>query len=570
MPSPGLVRAPAPARRLAEVAAELGLSGPALDPNGVSITGVCLDSQAVRPGDLYAALPGRRTHGARFAASAAGQGAVAVLTDPAGADLVEAGVRAGEVPPGLPVLAVADPRAVLGGLAAWLFGEPARQMLMFGVTGTNGKTTTTFLLDDALRRAGRRCGLIGTIGNRVLDQPLPSVRTTPEAPDLQALLALMVAQGADTCSMEVSSHALSLGRVDGIRFDVVGFSNLSQDHLDFHPTMEDYFAVKAGLFTPERARAGVVCVDDDWGRRLAARAGVPVVTVATTGGDPTNDQADWRVIDRRPSGAGTAFTLRGPDGRTVAATCPLPGDFNVANTALALAMLVQAGMDADDAADWLARAQPVPGRMERIPGAGAAAEPLVVVDYAHTPDAVAAALHTLRGSRPGPLVVVLGAGGDRDREKRPRMGEAAARGADVVIVTDDNPRSEDAATIRSAVLAGARRVPRPDHPAGTFRPGAPVELFPVVLEIADRAAAIHEGVARAWGEGTLLVAGKGHERGQDVAGTVHPFDDREVAAVALRQVATEILPDDEPDRPTAEPTDEPTDEPTHPAPEARS
>jgi UDP-N-acetylmuramoyl-L-alanyl-D-glutamate--2,6-diaminopimelate ligase len=475
----------------------------------VSITGVCLDSRAVRPGYLYAALPGQRTHGARFATAAAELGAAAVLTDPAGVELAEVA--------GLPVLAVDDPRAVLGALAAWLFGEPARQLLMLAVTGTNGKTTTTFLMDAALRRGGKRCGLIGTVETRIVDRRLPSVRTTPEAPDLQALLALMVAEGADTCSMEVSSHALALGRVDGIRFDVAGFTNLSQDHLDFHPTMAEYFAAKAQLFTPARARTGVICVDDEWGRQLAQTATIPVVTVGTGTG-----AADWRVTERRPDGIGTGFTLRGPAGESIAGRCPLPGDFNVANTALALVMLVAAGFTADDAAGWLAQAEPVPGRMEQVPGTGAEGEPLAVVDYAHTPDAVGAALRTLRTSRPGRLVVVIGAGGDRDRAKRPRMGEAAAREADVVIVTDDNPRSEDAAAIRAAVLAGT----------GSFGRE--------VLEIGDRRAAVAEGVRRAWGGGTLLVAGKGHERGQDVAGVVHPFDDRLVVADALRSYRSEV------------------------------
>jgi UDP-N-acetylmuramoyl-L-alanyl-D-glutamate--2,6-diaminopimelate ligase len=228
------------------------------------------------------------------------------------------------------------------------------------------------------------------------------------------------------------------------------------------------------------------------------------------------------VTERRPDGIGTDFTLRGPAGQTVAGHCPLPGDFNVANTALALVMLVTAGIAADDAAGWLAKADPVPGRMEQIPGTGAAGEPLAVVDYAHTPDAVGAALRTLRSARPGPLVVVFGAGGDRDRAKRPRMGEAAAREADVVIVTDDNPRSEDAAAIRAAVLAGT----------GSFGRE--------VVEIGDRRAAVLEGVRRAWGGGTLLVAGKGHERGQDIAGTVHPFDDRLVVADALRSYRPEV------------------------------
>jgi len=362
-------------------------------------------------------------------------------------------------------------------------------------------------------------GLVGTVETRVADEALPSVRTTPEATDLQALLALMVERGVVACSMEVSSHALALHRVDGVVFDVVGFTNLSQDHLDFHPTMADYFAAKADLFTPARARRGVVCVDDEWGRRLAALAadaGVPVTTVATL--EPAGP-ADWRVTGRRVAGSGTDFTITGPDGVPVAARCPLPGDFNVANTAVALLMLVTDGVPAVEAAAWLAEARAVPGRMEPVGGEGAPGEPLAVVDYAHSPDAITAAARALRAGATGPLVVVLGAGGDRDREKRPLMGAAAAAAADVVVVTDDNPRGEDPAAIRAAVVAGARAS------------GAAAE----VVEIGDRAAAIAEGVRRAWGGGTLLVAGKGHETGQEVAGVVHPFDDRAVLARALRE-----------------------------------
>jgi UDP-N-acetylmuramoyl-L-alanyl-D-glutamate--2,6-diaminopimelate ligase len=518
VPSSALLRAPSPAHPLTEVATELGLPVPLTPADSAyattTVTGVCLDSRAVRPGDLYAALPGQHTHGARFATAAAGLGATAVLTDPAGAELAEAA--------GLPVLVVPDPRAVLGALAAWLFGHPATKMLMFGVTGTNGKTTTTFLLDAALRQGGRRCGLVGTVETRILDERLSSVRTTPEATDLQALLALMVSRGVDTCSMEVSSHALALGRVDGIEFDVVGFTNLSQDHLDFHPTMEQYFQAKAELFTPARARRGVVTIDDDWGRRLAAQSTIPVVTLST-GADDAG--ADWRVVEARPSQIGTAFTVIGPDGVRLAAQCPLPGDFNVANTALALVMMVTAGITGPQAARWLSTDTAVPGRMEQVRGTGAPGEPLAVVDYAHTPDAVGAALRTLRGARPGPLVVVIGAGGDRDRDKRPRMGAAAVAAADVVVVTDDNPRSEEPGSIRAAILTGASAVTSGE---GVGREPA------VVLEIADRREAVREGVRRAWPDGTLLVAGKGHERGQEIAGTVYPFDDREVLEQALR------------------------------------
>jgi UDP-N-acetylmuramoyl-L-alanyl-D-glutamate--2,6-diaminopimelate ligase len=318
--------------------------------------------------------------------------------------------------------------------------------------------------------------------------------------------------------MEVSSHALALHRVDGLVFDVAGFTNLSQDHLDFHADLEDYFATKATLFTPQRARRGVVCVDDEWGRRLAARASIPTTTLGASAA------ADWRVSGAvpGPSGATTAFELTSPRGETHRLTSPLPGGFNVTNTALAFVVLVEAGLDAAAVAAGLAGASGVPGRMERVERTGD--DPLAVVDYAHTPDAVAAALSALRPGTPGRLVVVLGAGGDRDAAKRQAMGEQAARHADVVVVTDDNPRSEDPAGIRAAVLAGARRA------AATS--GADVR------EVADRAEAVRLAVALAAGpDDTVLVAGKGHEQGQEVAGTVHPFDDREVLRAALRERA---------------------------------
>jgi UDP-N-acetylmuramoyl-L-alanyl-D-glutamate--2,6-diaminopimelate ligase len=502
-------------RPLPGVLARLGLPPlPAAD--GVLVTGVTLSSRAVRPGDLYAALRGARTHGAAFAGDAADAGAVAVLTDAEGADRAAA--------TGLPVAVVEDPRARLGDLAGWIYGEPATKLLTLGVTGTNGKTTTTSLLDAALRAAGRRTGLVGTVEFRLGDERIPSTGTTPESPDLHALLAVMVERGVEVCSMEVSSHALALHRIDGLVVDVAAFTNLSQDHLDLHGSMEAYFAAKASLFTPERARGGVVCVDDVWGARLAGIAGVPVTTVTTRPGVP----AQWRVTAEDVEYGLPVAQVVGPGGVDLRLRSPLPGRFNLANALVALAVLVEAGLDAESAAKALAVAGPVPGRMERIgePDRPEGA-PLAVVDFAHSPDAVAQALAALAGSRRpgGPLVVVLGAGGDRDREKRPLMGEAAAQGADVVVVTDDNPRSEDPAGIRGAVRAGAERA--------AARSGA------LVLEVAGRRAAIAEGVRRAWPGGVVLVAGKGHEQGQEVAGVVHPFDDRSTLRAALDEVAAD-------------------------------
>ncbi|GAA1244095.1 UDP-N-acetylmuramoylalanyl-D-glutamate--2,6-diaminopimelate ligase [Oryzihumus leptocrescens] len=479
----------------------------------VEVTGVTHDSRAVRAGDLYAALPGANVHGAAFAAGAVDLGARAVLTDEAGAALVAASEVTGRVP----VLVAADPRAVLGHVADLVHGHPSRSLTMLGVTGTNGKTTTAYLLDSALRALGRTTGLIGTVETRLGDERVKSVRTTPESSDLHALLAVMVERGVDTCTMEVSSHALTLHRVDGVVYDVAAFTNLSQDHLDFHGTMEEYFLAKASLFTPERSRRGVVCVDDAWGARLAREATVPVLTVgsdAAAGADFTLEPVE---------GDDAAFTLRSAD-VVLHLRSALPGDFNRVNTAVAAVVLLSSGLDAGTVEKALAADPHVPGRMERVvpESADPTTLPLAVVDFAHTPDAVAAALKSLRHNTSGRLVVVLGAGGDRDRAKRAPMGEAAADQADVVVVTDDNPRSEDPATIRAAVLEGAR-----DRAA---RPGGATD----VVEVAGRADAIRRAVSHATSpDDTVVVVGKGHETGQEVAGVVHPFDDREELRAAL-------------------------------------
>jgi UDP-N-acetylmuramoyl-L-alanyl-D-glutamate--2,6-diaminopimelate ligase len=488
-----------PVKPLADVAERVGAPVPD-DAGDAAVGGVSLSSGAVRPRDLYAALPGSRVHGANFVAEAVERGAVAVLTDPAGAQLA-AGC-------GLPLLVVPWPRNSLGRLAAWLYGSPADRITTLGVTGTNGKTTTTFLLDSALRAVGLRTGLVGTVEIRSGDRRVRSTGTTPEAPDLHALLAVMGQDGVDTCSLEISSHALDQHRVDGLVLDIAGFSNLSQDHLDYHHTMEEYFQVKARMFSPEQARRAVICIDDEWGRRLAGSVQIPVTTVATR----PHAGADWQTERVRIVRGLPVAQVSGPRGEMLELACPLPGEYNLANALLALGMLVGTGLGAQTAADALALAGPVPGRMERVRGADLPQEPFAVVDYAHSPDAVSAALRTLSAG-PRPLVVVLGAGGDRDRDKRELMGRAAAGTADVVVVTDDNPRSEDPVAIRAAVLAGARDKARTS--------GA------TVLEVPGRAEGIAEGLLRACC-GTLLVAGRGHEQGQEIAGVRHPFDDREV------------------------------------------
>ncbi len=499
--------------RLPVLAAEVGAvlaGGPHRNVTipDLPITGVTLRAQDVLPGDLFAALPGAATHGARYAGEAIERGAVAVLTDADG--VMEMGLLMGHVTGAPPILVHPAPRSVLGGLAATVYGRPSERLSVIGITGTSGKTTTTYLVEAGLRAAGRVAGLIGTIGIRIDGADLPSALTTPEAPALQALLAAMAERGVDTVVMEVSSHALTLGRVDGTQFAVGGFTNLSRDHLDFHPTMADYFDAKALLFDPEsplRARRAVVCVDDDAGRAMATRAGA-AITVSAEG-----RRADWRAVDVVPMGAGgQEFTVIGPSGVQHRIGIRLPGQYNVANCLVALAILEAVGVSPGQAAQGLLQTN-VPGRLEEI---DRGQDFLALVDYAHKPGALRAVLTTLL--RPGRrLAVVFGAGGDRDPGKRGPMGGVAAELADLVVVTDDNPRSEDPAAIRREILAGAAE-----------RGGAAQ-----VVEIGDRRAAIRHAVDWAAAGDVVLVAGKGHETGQRAGAEVRPFDDRVELALAL-------------------------------------
>ena len=458
------------------------------------VTGVAFDSRRVLPGDLYVGLPGQKAHGAAYAAQAAASGAIALLTDAAGAALA---------PAGLPVIEVADPRQAMAVIAADVYGRPGEKLECFAVTGTNGKTSTVFLLEAALTALGRTVATIGTIGFRLRGEALASDRTTvttPESPDLQALLAVMVEQGADTVAMEVSSHALALHRADGLTFAAAGFTMFGQDHLEFHHTLDEYFAAKARLFVNGHTRAAVVNTGDEWGVRLAdlVRADGTASLVSTLAAD-----ADYRIesAESTPDG-GSRVVLAHPDG-TTEFTLGMLGDFNVANAVTALAMIGAAGHDVATAATGLADAQ-VPGRMQRVPLGDDA--PYVVVDFAHTPQAVAAAMAALPST--GRRIAVLGAGGDRDPSKRGPMGEAAARASDIVVVTDDNPRSEEPAAIRAAVLDGARA-------ANTAQ----------VIDGGDRRAAIATALRMATHGDWLAILGKGHETGQDVGGRVTPFDD---------------------------------------------
>ncbi len=462
----------------------------------LTVSDVVLDTRAVRPGALFCCVPGARVDGHDLAGQAVAAGAVALLAQR-------------PLPVDVPQLLVGSVRSVLAPLAAAFYDRPSRRLDLVGVTGTNGKTTTTFMLDAIFTAAGRSSGIIGTVEVRVGRERRPVLHTTPEAPDLQRLLAEMADSGVQAVAMEVSSHGLALGRVDATRYRAAIFTNLTQDHLDFHADLEDYFLAKAGLFTAEFTRVGVVNVDDPYGRRLAAAGEVRMVTTGT------GPDAAWRAADVTASLRGTSFRLRSPLGERPV-RLRLAGQFNVANALGALAAAAELGIDLDTAVAGLEGLAGVPGRFERVD----AGQPFtVLVDYAHTPDSLDNCLRAARAGTSGRVIVVFGCGGDRDRAKRPRMGEIAGRLADVAIITSDNPRSEDPHAIVAQVAEGTRRRARPDA---------------FVVEV-DRRLAIREGLAMAGPGDVVLIAGKGHEQGQEFAGGHKvAFDDRVVAAEELR------------------------------------
>ena len=468
-----------------------------LHGDDADVTDVTHDSRSAAHGSLFCAVIGQQHDGHDHAERAREAGAAALLVERS-------------LPVALPQLVVPSTRAAMGPAAALVHGVPSEELTLIGVTGTNGKTTVTFLLEAALAAAGRGTGRIGTLGARLHGRSEPGVRTTPEATDLQRLLRSMRTRGADAVAMEVSSHGLDLHRVDGCRFAVVAFTNLTRDHLDWHGTMERYLAAKARLFTPDLADHGVVLLDAPGVDDLLRLVRIPITTV---GSDP---RADVRVLAREVRSDGSTARLS-LDGTELTVRTVMRGRHNLDNVIVALVTAVRAGVDADVALGALATVAAPPGRLEPFGGGDA---PLVLVDYAHTPDAVAGAVTVGRDlvADGGRLVVVLGAGGDRDRDKRGPMGAAAAV-ADLVVVTDDNPRGEDPAAIRAQVLAGAR----------SADPGAPEEP----IEVADRAAAVLQAVTTARPGDVVLVLGRGHEAHQEVADRMLPLDDRDLVRAAL-------------------------------------
>lgn len=507
-------------RTLAEVADRAGAALQADDADAaraVDVTGATVDSRDVRPGDLFGAFTGLKTHGARFAADAADAGAAAILTDPAGVDVL------GKLGVTLPVLVAADARVAMGEAAALIYGDPSREITFVGVTGTNGKTTTAYFIDSALGRAHERRGVMGTVELRIGDEAIESPRTTVESPVLHALLARMREEGVTAAVSEVSSHAAALERIGGVDFSVAVFTNLQWDHLDFHGTMEEYLAAKAKLFAPGRARRGIVAIDDEWGRRLAQQVQIPIETVSTHVDDPQD--ADWVVTeaDIGLDGVGSRFSFTAPDGSSHRAFSPLPGLVNVSNAMVAIAAAHAARVPLGDAIDGVANAHGVPGRMERVVERSDV-DPLAIVDYAHTPDALTLALQGVRPITPGRLILIFGSDGDRDQGKRPVMGGIAARLADVIVLTDENPRSEEPAAIRAAIFAGIA-AERPD--------------LHDVHEVEPRVAAVEYGLRLGRPGDTVIVTGKGHEPTQEIAGVFHRYNDREAYLAAQQRIVAE-------------------------------
>ena len=479
---------------LSEVINLIGISDADLERNNLSITGITLDSNDVIQGDLFVALPGANSHGSKFIDSAVANGAIAVLTDMSA--IVDADI---------PVLRVNDPRLWVGVIADKFYRNPSSAINVFGITGTNGKTTTSYLLQQIWDFNNRNSGLIGTIETRIGDEIFPNKRTTPEAPELQSIFAIMRERHNLNVVMEVSSHALSLNRVEGTKFSVVAFTNLSHDHLDFHETMENYFQAKSRLFKYGFSEKAIINIDDSWGKRLFEETEIEKLSISTH-----DQKANWKIIDSSladpssPSKSVVELTIAGPGGILLSIATPLIGDYNSANVLMALALAVESGIDPLSAANALSNAKGAPGRMESIE---LGQRFTAVIDYAHTPDAVSAALKAVRSSTKGRIIAVLGCGGDRDAAKRPLMGQALISGADLAIFTSDNPRSEDPLSILNQMHEG-------------------MKLTENHFVIVDRSEAIKFAIENAVEGDCVLVLGKGHETGQEIKGKISPFDDR--------------------------------------------
>ena len=481
-------------RTIASVAAIA--NGNLIGDSTTLITGVSVSSKDVQKGDLFIALPGEKSHGAEFVAEAISLGAVAVLTDAEGAAKISQ----------LPVIVSTNPRRAAGVISAWFYSEPMRDLYSVGVTGTNGKTTVTTLLHQIMSAAGRESGLIGTVETLIGAEVIASKRTTPESTELQALSAVMRERHMRNLVMEVSSHAISLERIRGSHFAVVAFTNLSQDHLDFHKTMQAYFEAKAKLFTFEFADLAVINIDDSYGVKLAELTELPVMTVSRD-----NQSASWHYASITKDYVGAHVAIRGSGGILIEGKVHLHGGYNFDNLLMAVAIASESGIDPIDIAAILPQLTGAAGRLESVRlGQNFTA----LVDYAHSPDAVARVLETAHEISNGRVIAVLGCGGDRDSSKRALMGKALHEGSDVAFFTSDNPRTEKADSILVQMTLG-------------------LDIQPPSAIIQDRSEAIKAAVNEAKDGDLVLILGKGHEKGQEISGVVHPFDDRVELARAI-------------------------------------
>ncbi|GAA2853870.1 Mur ligase family protein [Microbacterium arabinogalactanolyticum] len=511
---PVLRPADPPRRALAELADRFATEVRG-DLAGVQLSGITLATADLRAGEAFVAIQGVNRHGAEFAQTAADQGAVAVITDAAGADIAASA--------GLPIVIVDDPRGVLGELSAWVYGTGASDPLplLFGTTGTNGKTSVSHLLQGIFDQLGVVSGLSSTAERHIAGEVIVSRLTTPEASEMHALLALMRERNVEAVAVEVSAQALSRHRVDGIVFDVAGFTNLSHDHLDDYADMEEYFQAKLPLFTPERARRGVISLDSAYSPRVVEAASIPVVTVGTPSiaADPdAAAAADWVVTIDDERQAGTVFTLTGRDGRTLTTMVPVIGQHMAANAGLAIVMLLEAGYEWDRITAAFERDGQIlaylPGRTQFISGETG---PAVYVDFGHSPDAFEKTLAAVRRVTPGKVLMLFGADGDRDATKRYDMARTAVEGSDILVVTDHHPRFEDPDSIRATLVAGARKA-RPDAEIHEFSPPEKAIVAAVGM--------VGEGDAILW-------AGPGHQDYRDIRGVRTPYSARELARRAL-------------------------------------
>ena len=463
----------------------------------VVISGVSINAQKVVPGDLFIAFAGANTHGISYLEQAISNGAVAVLSDK-------------KIETSIPSFIHPNPREIVGSISAWLYGHPFKSLKAIGITGTNGKTTTANLVKQIWQLNSIKSGLIGTLGVEIADEKLESTRTTPEADDLQAIAAAMVEQGCKNLAMEVSSHAIDQGRIKGAKYEVVAFSNLTQDHLDYHLSMENYFQAKANLFASEYAKAAVINIDDSYGKKLLKQVKIPVVTVSRK-----DSTADWYLAKAEIKNGLYQVEIKSKSGESLSENFALLGDYNLDNLLLAVAIVNSAGLSLDKIASTISKLQSVPGRLESV---NAGQKFTALVDYAHTPDAVERVIATVKSVTHGKIIGVLGCGGDRDASKRSVMGQALFNGCDLAIFTSDNPRSESAEAILKQMTAG-------------------IDLGKKGFVEIDRKSAIDLAVKNAQSGDVVLLMGKGHESGQEVNSVVTPFDDRIELAESIRRLA---------------------------------